>query len=114
PNPPRHRKDALSIDDCSRHRLRGDFDPERDHREILGLGALPIVRRQVLIAALTILAVIVVVSLTGSQRASADVPAAGGVYLEGVVGHPTYLNPLLSTLNNADEDVVSLVFSGLT
>jgi peptide/nickel transport system substrate-binding protein len=72
------------------------------------------VRRQVLIAALTILAVAVVVSLSGSQRASADVPAAGGLYLEGVVGHPTYLNPLLSTLNNADEDVVSLVFSGLT
>jgi peptide/nickel transport system substrate-binding protein len=72
------------------------------------------VHRQVLIAALTILAVAAVVSLTSSPRTSDDVPAAGGLYIEGVVGHPTYLNPLLSTLNDADEDVVSLVFSGLT
>ncbi|HLZ09306.1 MAG TPA: peptide ABC transporter substrate-binding protein, partial [Chloroflexota bacterium] len=71
-------------------------------------------RRQVLIAGLTILAVAVVVALTGPPKTSQDVPAAGGSYVEGVVGHPTYLNPLLSTLNDADEDVVSLVFSGLT
>jgi peptide/nickel transport system substrate-binding protein len=73
-----------------------------------------IVHRQVFIASLTILAVVVVVALTGRPNASDDVPAAGGSYVEGVVGHPTYLNPLLSTLNDADEDVVSLVFSGLT
>ena len=73
-----------------------------------------IVRRQVFIASLTILAVAVVVALTGRPKTAEDVPAAGGSYVEGVVGHPTYLNPLLSTLNDADEDVVSLVFSGLT
>ena len=65
------------------------------------------VRRQVLIAALTIVAVVAVVSLTGSPRTSADVPAAGGSYIEGVVGHPAYLNPLLSTLNDADEEPVA-------
>ena len=70
--------------------------------------------RQFLIAALTILAVVAVVLVTGHPQTADNVPAVGGVYIEGVVGHPTYLNPLLSTPNDADEDIVSLVFSGLT
>lgn len=71
-------------------------------------------RRQLAIAALTIVAVILLVTLSGSPKTGQEVPAAGGVYVEGVVGHPIYLNPLLATFNDADDDVVSLVFSGLT
>lgn len=41
------------------------------------------------------------------------VPAPGGTYIEGVVGQPQYLNPLLCALNEADQDVCSLVFNGL-
>ena len=41
-------------------------------------------------------------------------PAPGGTYIEGVVGSPQSLNPLLSYYNDADGDVTSLVFSGLT
>jgi peptide/nickel transport system substrate-binding protein len=72
------------------------------------------VRRQLAIAALTILAVALVVTLTNSPKTGQEVPAAGGVYVEGVVGHPTYLNPLLAPFNDADDDVASLAFSGLT
>jgi len=41
-------------------------------------------------------------------------PAPGGTYVEAVGGYPQTLNPLLSQYSDADSDVVSLVFSGLT
>ncbi len=41
-------------------------------------------------------------------------PAPGGTYVESVGGYPQSLNPLLSFYNDADNDVVSLVYSGLT
>lgn len=41
-------------------------------------------------------------------------PAPGGTYVESVGGYPQSLNPLLGSFNDADSDVVSLVFSGLT
>ena len=41
-------------------------------------------------------------------------PAPGGTYIESVGGYPQSLNPLLSFYNDADSDVASLVFSGLT
>ena len=41
-------------------------------------------------------------------------PAPGGTYVESVSGYPQSLNPLLSFYNDADSDLVSLVFSGLT
>lgn len=42
------------------------------------------------------------------------VPASGGSLVEGVVGAPRYLNPLLSDSNPVDREIVSLVFDGLT
>ncbi len=41
-------------------------------------------------------------------------PAPGGTYVESVGGYPQSLNPLLNFYNDADHDVTSLVFSGLT
>lgn len=41
-------------------------------------------------------------------------PANGGTYIESVGGYPQSLNPLFSFYNDADSDVVALVFSGLT
>ncbi|NTW46499.1 MAG: peptide ABC transporter substrate-binding protein [Candidatus Moranbacteria bacterium] len=43
-----------------------------------------------------------------------EVPAHGGRYVEGVVGQPRYVNPVLSSVNAADEDLVSVVYEGLT
>ena len=40
--------------------------------------------------------------------------APGGTYVESVGGYPQSLNPLLTFYNDADSDVVALVFSGLT
>lgn len=47
-------------------------------------------------------------------RDTVVVPAEGGTYVEGVVGTPKHINPLLCQLNEADRDLCSLVFSGLT
>lgn len=40
-------------------------------------------------------------------------PASGGRYVEGVVGAPERINPLFASANRVDQDVASLVFSGL-
>lgn len=42
-------------------------------------------------------------------------PAPGGTYVEGVVGQPQFLNPLLCAVdgNDPDRDVCALVFNGL-
>lgn len=42
------------------------------------------------------------------------VPAAGGVFAEGMIGLPQYLNPLLSDPNPVDRQISSLIFDGLT
>jgi peptide/nickel transport system substrate-binding protein len=41
------------------------------------------------------------------------VPAPGGTYIEGVVGQPQFLNPLLCSFNEPDRDICALVFNGL-
>ena len=41
-------------------------------------------------------------------------PAAGGVFAEGVVGAPQYINPLFADENPVDRELVGLVFDGLT
>ncbi|MEI7498484.1 MAG: ABC transporter substrate-binding protein [Candidatus Falkowbacteria bacterium] len=42
-----------------------------------------------------------------------NIPAKGGTYTEGVVGSPKYLNPLYSSVNDVDADIVQLVYSSL-
>lgn len=70
--------------------------------------------RPFLIVALSLALVAAILVVEGRPATGQAVPASGGIYVEGVVGHPTYLNPLLSTFNDADDDVAALVFSGLT
>jgi peptide/nickel transport system substrate-binding protein len=41
------------------------------------------------------------------------VPARGGTYVEGMVGQPHAINPLLCQFNDIDRDLCSLVFNGL-
>jgi peptide/nickel transport system substrate-binding protein len=40
-------------------------------------------------------------------------PAPGGTYVEGMVGSPQYINPLLCQYSDVDRDLCVLVFSGL-
>ncbi len=41
------------------------------------------------------------------------IPADGGTYTEGAVGLPKYINPLYSSVNDVDADLVQLVYSSL-
>ncbi len=41
-----------------------------------------------------------------------EAPAPGGTLTEGIVGNPRYVNPLLA--QDADKDLVGLIYSGLT
>jgi peptide/nickel transport system substrate-binding protein len=63
--------------------------------------------------------VLTIVSVSGVWYAIRDGPgpqvaAHGGRYLEAVVGSPLRVNPLYAAFNDADKDLVALVFSGLT
>ena len=42
-----------------------------------------------------------------------SVPESGGKYTEGILGQPRYINPVLAQTNDADRDLVRLVFSSL-
>ncbi|MBP7006374.1 hypothetical protein KBB27_04625, partial [Patescibacteria group bacterium] len=40
-------------------------------------------------------------------------PTTGGLFTEGLVGSPKWINPVLSPLNDVDRDLSQLIFSGL-
>lgn len=41
------------------------------------------------------------------------VPASGGDYSEGLIGQPTFINPVFSSTNDVDADITYLIYSGL-
>jgi len=41
------------------------------------------------------------------------VPKNGGEYIEGIVGQPRYLNPMISAYNNTDKDLSRIIYSNL-
>ena len=40
-------------------------------------------------------------------------PADGGIYKEGVIGRPRFINPVYGAANDVDRDLTELIFSGL-
>ena len=42
-----------------------------------------------------------------------EIPRQGGTYIEGIVGNPLYINPILAKANGPDYDISRLVYSGL-
>jgi peptide/nickel transport system substrate-binding protein len=42
-----------------------------------------------------------------------EIPIQGGEYIEGMVGQPRFINPILSQTNDIDSDLSALVYSGL-
>lgn len=40
-------------------------------------------------------------------------PVQGGTLIEGIVGSPRFLNPLYADINDADRDVIQLLYSGI-
>ncbi len=70
-------------------------------------------RPQVLLTLLGLIVLVAGVAYISYQVATVEVPVEGGTYVEGVAGNPRAINPLLSHANPVDQDVVSLVFTGL-
>lgn len=59
-----------------------------------------------------------IVSLTGwaanvYYSKTESVADYGGEYIEGIIGQPLHINPVLSQSNNADEDLVRAIYSSL-
>lgn len=49
-----------------------------------------------------------------SGSCTTEVPAAGWTLVEGVIGRPQYVNPLLAEANPVDQMLADLIFDGLT
>lgn len=48
----------------------------------------------------------------GYLKITIPTPAYGGEYIEGMIGQPRFINPILAT-NNTDSSLVGIIFSGL-
>jgi peptide/nickel transport system substrate-binding protein len=72
------------------------------------------IRWQMLLILLGIVLLVVLLTYLAINYTTVLRPGHGGTYVEGVAGHPRHLNPLLSGFNPADQDLCSLIFSGLT
>ncbi|MFH0951579.1 MAG: ABC transporter substrate-binding protein [Patescibacteria group bacterium] len=79
------------------------------------LGKILTNREQTIIRIVSII-VVVSVFLLGFrfiQRHIENVPRAGGEYIEALVGSPSRINPLYSVANDVDQDLSTLIYSGL-
>ena len=75
----------------------------------------PDIRWQSLLALVGLALVLMLLSYQVQSAAlcTAVVPAAGGTFVEGMVGRPASLNPLLSDAYPIDRDLTGLIFDGL-
>ncbi|MEA3340837.1 MAG: peptide ABC transporter substrate-binding protein [Chloroflexota bacterium] len=71
------------------------------------------IRWQVLLIVLGVVLVGILLAYLAANYTTVLRPGSGGTYVEGIVGRPQYLNPLLSS-TQVDRDICALVFSGLT
>lgn len=71
-------------------------------------------RWQILLACLGLFVLVSLLGYSTYSVATVLVPDRGGVYREGVVGNPRYLNPFICDRNEVDEDLCALIFRGLT
>ena len=72
------------------------------------------IRLQVVIAFIAIVLLGVAMAYLAFNISTVTVPDYGGVYREGIVGNPNAINPVLSQSNPVDQDLVGLIFTGLT
>jgi peptide/nickel transport system substrate-binding protein len=72
------------------------------------------IRWQAIITLTGIAMTIAVLSFLALSRTTVTVSEAGGTYIEAVAGRPQFINPLLAQFNQIDQDLVALIFNGLT
>ena len=72
------------------------------------------IRWQAIIAVVGVILLVVLLGYLAYTTTTVITPDVGGTYVEGIAGRPSYINPILSQYNQVDNDLVSLIFSGLT
>ncbi|GIW09818.1 MAG: ABC transporter substrate-binding protein [Dehalococcoidia bacterium] len=80
------------------------------------MGMSPVLRAlrlPILIALIGCLALSSLIGVLALTLTTEVAPDRGGVFVEGVVGSPLTLNPILAGFNDVDRDLASLIFSGL-
>jgi len=70
-------------------------------------------RYLIFILGIVFLASLVTIPFAAFNHFTQAAPDYGGSFTEGTVGEPRYANPLLSRTNDADRDLVTLIYSGL-
>jgi len=70
-------------------------------------------RHLILLFSAVIIFSLIAIPFAAYRHFTEAAPDYGGSFVEGVVGEPRYVNPLLSRTNDADRDLVSLIYSGL-
>ncbi|MBI5794161.1 peptide ABC transporter substrate-binding protein [Candidatus Uhrbacteria bacterium] len=75
---------------------------------------LTIPEKRVMTSALAVM-IFAFVALVGTYVFShrIEIPAVGGDYTEGLVGEPRFVNPLYAVASDVDQDLTSLIYSGL-
>ena len=71
------------------------------------------IRWQVIIIACGVALLATLLIYVALSFSTSTFPAQGGTYIEGMVGQPHAINPLLCSVNRVDRDLCSLVFNGL-
>jgi len=71
-------------------------------------------RWQAIIAVMALFLILALTGYTAFSTTTVLVPDYGGTYVEGIAGNPRYMNPLLCAYNDVDQDLVALLFNGLT
>lgn len=71
-------------------------------------------RAKIIFVALSVVAVAGLLALLykADKSFAVEIPAQGGVFKEGVIGTPRFINPILA-ISDADRDLTTLVYSGL-
>ncbi len=93
------------------HWMRRFFDPQFQRVVFLKLSRK---ERLILLGgiALFITSGIILFSQWFNQNTQ-TIPIEGGTFKEGVVGQPTFINPIFSQANDADRDLSNLIFSSI-
>jgi len=72
-------------------------------------------KREIVLLSVSVAAVIISGTLFASyvmNERTEEIPVSGGIWREGVVGQPVFVNPIISG-NDADQDISRLIFAGL-
>ena len=72
------------------------------------------IRWQILLVLLGFILLATLLGVSTQNVETALVPDRGGIFREGVIGRPRYLNPLLCQATEVDQDLCALLYRGLT